>query len=202
MLRELLGGRKPSEFQMNPFVKTYIISESFLWAAWNFMSPIFAIFIVQYIPGARIETAATAYSAHLVARVLMELWAGKYLGGSSEIKKVQLTIFGIGIISFSYIGLIFTTSLPTLFLFYSMSGLGMGIAAPAKNTLFAKHLDRSKETFEWGFMDAMTFIAIALASALGGFIAQGYGFRTLFGIAGIVSFLSLYPYFLYLWKRD
>ena len=47
---------------------------------------------------------------------------------------------------------------------------------------------------EWGLADATAFIAIALAAALGGFIAESYGFRLLFILSAIVNIVSLTPY--------
>ena len=44
MLKEQFIGRNPSHFQVNPVVKAFIVSESFLWSAYNFIVPIFAIF--------------------------------------------------------------------------------------------------------------------------------------------------------------
>ena len=50
---------------------------------------------------------------------------------------------------------------------------------------------------EWGVSDATAFIAIAMAAALGGFIAGQYGFRVLFILSAIVNTISIIPYVLY-----
>ena len=55
---------------MNPLVKVFIASDIFLWSAWNFVMPIFAIFVISEIAGGNIEIAASAYSVFLITRVV------------------------------------------------------------------------------------------------------------------------------------
>ena len=197
MLRELFIGKRPSHFHINPLVKAFIISECFLWSAWNFIIPIFAIFALKDIVGGKIELAASGYSIHLVFRVIFELIVGRYLTRSSDSKKLKIAILGILTITVAYIGFIFTNTIFLFFFFYAVAGGGFGIVSPAKNTLFSTHLDKDKESMEWGVSDATAFIAIAMAAALGGFIAGQYGFRVLFILSAIVNTISIIPYVLY-----
>lgn len=194
-------GRRPSHFQLNPIVKTYIISEAFLWSAWDLMLPIIAIFISQKVVGGNIQLAATGYSIYLITRVIFELVVGRVLQGSTIRRKLTIAILGISLLSFGYLGFAFANSITLVFLFYCLLGIGMGIAAPAKVSLFSTHLDKNKESSEWSFTDAVTFICMALSTALGGFIAAEYGFQKLFLIACIVNTLSVIPYFLYLSEK-
>ena len=197
MLREIFLGKRPSHFHINPLVKAFIISECFLWSAWNFIIPIFAIFALKDIVGGKIELAASGYSIHLVFRVIFELIVGRYLTRSSDSKKLKIAILGILTITVAYIGFIFTNTIFLFFFFYAVAGVGFGIVSPAKNTLFSTHLDKDKESMEWGVSDATAFIAIAMAAALGGFIAGQYGFRVLFILSAIVNTISIIPYVLY-----
>lgn len=198
MIRGLFLGRNPSHFQINPIVKAFIISETFLWSAWNFVTPIFAIFVVSNIEGGNVQIAASVFSVYLIARVFSELLSGRYLLGKSDREKFILTIVGMLLVSLAYVGFSFSRTIFFLFVFYVVAGIGLGIAAPAKNSLFSTHLDRNKEPSEWGIYDAITFIGMALATALGGFIAGQYGFQFLFLLASIVNFLGIFPYLLYI----
>lgn len=40
MLKDQFLGRNPTHFKVNPVVKAFIISEAFLWSAYNFIIPI------------------------------------------------------------------------------------------------------------------------------------------------------------------
>jgi MFS family permease len=202
MLRESFLGHNPSHFiKVNPIVRAYIISESFLWSAWNFITPIFAVFATNHIEGGSVQVAASAFSAYLIARVMAELACGRYFSKSNDSQKITITMVGIAVISFAYLGFAFATSVPQLFLYYSVAGIGLGIASPAKNSLFSIHLDKNKETTEWSFSDASSFISMALASALGGFIAAIYGYKALFIVAYIVNMLAIPPYIFIIGKR-
>lgn len=200
MLRELLLGNNPTQFHVNPIVKVFIIAETMLWGAMNFILPIFALFVTT-IPGGNVETAATVYSVYMLIRVIFELMSGRLFAKTSDEKKVLITILGMGIMSVSYIGFAFSHSLFSLYFFYGMLGLGIGIISPVKNTLFSTHLDKNRETTEWGILDAMVFFVIAIASAVGGFIAQTYGFQTLFILAATINLLGIVPYLFYFQKN-
>lgn len=201
MLKEQFLGRNPSHFQINPIVKAFIVSETFLWSAWNFVTPIFAIFVVNNIEGGNVQIAASAFSVYLIARVFSELLSGRYLLGKIERGKFILTIGGMLFLSLSYVGFAFSNTIFYLFFFYAMAGVGLGIASPAKNSLFSTHLDKNKEPSEWGIYDAITFTGMALATALGGFIAGQYGFSFLFLLASIVNLLGIFPYLLYIREK-
>lgn len=198
MLREIFIGRAPSHFQVNPVVRAFIISETFLWSCWNSFAPIFALFATRNIPGGNAAVAASSFSAHLIVRVIVELITGRYLLNKRESTKFWATIIGIMLLSVSYFGFAFTNTITQLFLFYGVAGLGLGIASPAKNSIFSSHLDKEKEAIEWATLDAVVFIGMALSATLGGFVAITYGFKILFLVISVVNLFGVIPYFLYL----
>jgi MFS family permease len=197
MLKEQFIGRNPSHFRLSNIVEAFIISETFLWSAWNFVTPIFAIFVVNSIKGGNIQIAASAYSVSLIARVIFEIITGKYLNNKTDWNRLHLVILGMIVMSVAYLGFAFSHAIPLLFLFYILIGIGFGMASPAKYSLFTEHLDQDKATTQWSLYDAITLIGIASATALGGFIASLYGFTFLFILASIVNLLGIVPYFFY-----
>jgi MFS family permease len=198
MLRETFIGRVPSHFNLNRVVEAFIVSETFFWSAWNFITPIFAIFVINDIRGGNITIAASAFSFYLITRVIVEVIAGKYSIGKSDFHKLWLTIGGMILLSIAYIGFAFSHSIVALFFFYVVTGIAIGVATPAKNSLFSTHLDHNKESAEWGIYDAVILSGIALATALGGFIASIYGFEPLFLLAALINILGIVPYLLYI----
>jgi len=197
MLKEQFIGRYPSHFKLNKIVEAFIISETFFWSAWNFVTPIFAIFVVTSIKGGNVQIAASAFSICLIARVVLEIIAGKYLSNKTDKNKLLLTILGMILMSIAYVGFAFSHSILLLFLFYILIGAGFGLASPGKYSLFTDNIDKEKATTEWSMYDAITLIGIALATALGGFIASLYGFTFLFILASIVNLLGIVPYLFY-----
>ena len=202
MLGESFSGKNPSHFQMSPIVKSYIVGDSLLWSAWNLTTPIFAIFFINGIHNGNVQLAATGYSIYLVSRVVFELLTGPYLAKSTDRKKFIATCTGMVLISFAYLGFSVSTEIFQVFIFYALAGMGLGIASPAKNSLFSMHLDKNKESEEWSISDAISFVCMALATALGGLIAGQYGFKVLFYVAAIINMIGIIPYLPYVFKRD
>jgi len=197
MLKEAFIGRNPSHFHMDRIVEAFIVSETLLWSAWNFVTPIFAIFVVNSVEGGDIQIAASAFSIYLIARVITEIIIGRYLSRKTDGNKFILTVLGMLLMSVAYIGFSFSHTILLLFLFYILIGIGMGIASPAKNSLFIEHIDKNRSATEWSLYDAVTLIGVASATALGGFIAGTYGFSFLFLLAAVVNTLGIIPYLLY-----
>jgi len=197
MIKEQFIGRNPSHFHANRIIEAFIVSETLLWSAWNFVTPIFAIFVVNNVRGGNIQIAASAFSVCLIARVIFEILAGKYLNNPTDKDKLYLTILGMILMSVAYIGFAFSHTILYLFLFYIIIGIGFGVASPAKFALFTDHIDKNKSTTEWSLYDAITLLGIASATALGGFIASQYGFSFLFLLASIINFLGIIPYVLF-----
>jgi len=196
MLKEQFIGRNPSHFHVNKVVESFIVSETLLWSAWNFVTPIFAIFVVNNVRGGNIQTAASAFSVCLIARVVCEIMTGRYLNNRTDKDKLSITILGMIFMSLAYIGFAFSHTILHLFFFYIVIGVGFGVASPAKYSLFTDHIDKNKATTEWSLYDAVTLLGIASATALGGFIASVYGFSFLFILASIINFLGIIPYVL------
>jgi predicted MFS family arabinose efflux permease len=202
MIKETFLGRRPSHFHMNPVVKAFIVSEIFLWSSWNAIIPIFAIFAANNITGGNTEVAASSFSAHLIVRVIFELISGRYLSKSNDSQKFTMAIIGIILISMGYLGFAVTKNIASIFIFYGVVGMGLGIASPAKNCLFSSHLDKDKEVTEWSIYDGFVFMGMAMSAAIGGFIANRYGFSFLFYTVAITNLISIIPYILYAKKKS
>jgi len=186
--------KSKSQARVSPIIKAYIFSEAFLWSGWNLVIPIAALFVAAHVKGGNIEVAATGYSIHLTLRVILELISGKYLSKSTDRHKLYAASTGAILVSIALFLFAFSYTIPMLYFSFAVGGLGFGIGAPAKNALFSIHIDKDQETTEWGIADGVTFISMALATALGGFIATQFGFQLLFLIAGSVSLLACIPY--------
>lgn len=192
----------PSTFEINSLIKAYTISETLIWSAWNFITPIFAIYVTLVV-GGTVDVAATAYSVYLISRVIFGLVSGRYLTHKSVAYKFLLTILGMAIISLSYVGLAYSQLVIQLYIFYSMIGLGIGLATPAKNSLFSSHLTKDNDAAQWSTLDASVYLSMAFAAVVGGFIANNYGFEELFLVAAGLNLLGIVPYLIYInhWKK-
>lgn len=190
-------GHKPSHFKVNKIVRAFIMSETLLWSGWALVNPVFAIFVVDRVAGGNISTAAAAVTVYMIARIVFELWAGMRLSRSSNHTKFIYSIVGIVLVGLVYLGFGFATEIYHVFLLQVLSGLGFGISTPAKMSLFSDHLDKSRESVEWGWYDAAVFGGMALTAFLGGVIAANFGFRALFIVSSVTIFLGAIPFVLF-----
>jgi hypothetical protein len=87
-------------------IRSYIISESLIWSAWNAVFPIMAIYITSKVTGGTIESAGIAYSIHLVFRVVFEISVGKVLHNASDRKKFAISVIGLTLMSIAYAGFV------------------------------------------------------------------------------------------------
>jgi len=191
-------GHRPSSFsKISPFVRAFITADSLMWSAINLSTPIFAIFVAEDVLGGNVETAAISFSVYYVVRVFAELITGRALQESSDARKLNAMVLGIIVTGISYLGFAYVSSLSLLYFFQGLSGIGLGTLAPPKYALFSTHLDKGRESSEWGLYDASVFIGMGFAAALGGFLAEQYGFKILFIVSAVVIWLTIIPYRLY-----
>src|SRR5690242_11601358 len=102
MLKEQFLGHRPSHFTINPIVKAYIVSESFVWASWYLVTPLLSVFVVKNISGSSIEEAGFSFSINFVSRIIFELASGRYLLGSTDRQKFSLTILGMTLMTIAF----------------------------------------------------------------------------------------------------
>ncbi len=197
MLKESFLGRNPSHFVINPIVKAYIVSESLVWSGWYLATPLLSIFVVKFIPGSTIEQAGFSFSIYFISRVVFELISGRYLVNSTDRNKFSLAIIGMVCTTIAFLGLAFSSTILHVYYFFAIAGAGLGLATPAKNGLFSVHLDKNKESTEWSLADGAQFTCMALATALGGFVANSFGFQMLFLITAVINLIAIIPYLLY-----
>ena len=78
-----------------------------------------------------------------------------------------------------------------LFLVQIIFGIGEAIGTPAFDGLYSRHLDKGKYVSEWGLWESLDYIVAGVAAVIGGFLAKIYGFKFLFIVMLILSFIGL-----------
>jgi len=186
---------------MNPIVTAFILSEAFFWSAWNFVTPILAVFVVDTLPNGNVRTAAFGFTLYLLVRVITELLVSNYIKFQSDRKRMFTDMVGMVTLSASYALIAVAPSILTFYIFFIIAGISFAISSPAKYSLFSINLGRSQASKTWGVYHAVTFTGMGIATALGGVIANQFGFKVLFIIAGTLNLFGLLPYWLYNMKH-
>lgn len=196
MLHPQFINRLPGR-SFNPFVKTFMISDGLLFSAWSLIFPLFAVFVTTQISGGDIKAAASTVTTYFVVRIITEIFSGKYLSQFSEGRKLKVLMLGMVFVAVAYIGFAFSNSLTQIYLFWTIAGIGWGLATPTRLSLFSLHLDRDQAVTEWSTTDVINLSLIALSTAVGGFIATNYGFQVLFLLAAVINLLGIIPFYIY-----
>ncbi len=201
MLHKLFGAYVPSGKKVDPVVRAFIISETFFWSGQNMLAPIFGIFIIEQVAGGSVEAAGMAVTAYMIARIFSELIVGKTLAGTHDKKKFWFSIVGIVVVALLYYLFIFVNTVMGVYLLQALLGIAFGIVSPAKYALFSEHLDKGKESTEWGIYDAAIFSGMALTAMMGGFITQLYGFDVLFLLSSALILIGAIPFSVFVHLR-
>ena len=72
----------------------------------------------------------------------------------------------------------------------------MGMNIPGFTAIFTRHIDKGREAFDWSVRAALVGIGAGITGALGGIIANRFGFDVLFTGASIFILLSAFLPFL------
>src|SRR3989339_188444 len=180
--------RSIKHFNINPIIKILILSDLVIWSSYNLLAPVFAIFITRQIPGAGLESVGIAASLYFITKAICEVPVGVTLdrikGERDELYSAMLgTILTAGV----YFSYIFVSEVWHLYLLQVLLGVSAALAFPGWYSIFTRHVDKTKQAFEWSLYDICMGVGIAFASALGAFIADKFGFQSLFVVIGIAT---------------
>ena len=189
---------------LNPAVRAFVISEALFWSGWNFVAPIFSVFVIREIPHATVSQAAYAFTLYLSCRMLVELFISRKAGKLSNPQRAVVDIVGMVIVSMAYLAIAAKPTLNTVFVFYAVAGIGFGISSPVKYSLFSRSLEKETEASVWGLYDVVILLGMAVATTLGGLIADHFGFKQLFLLASVVNILGALPYLFFIrwWRTE
>jgi len=176
---------------INKVIEVLIFSDMALLAGMGFLTPIFAIFLTQNIQGATIQTAGLASGIYWIVNSLAMIPIGKYLDKREGEKDDLLAIIlGNALTALVALGYIFSRLPWHIYFLQVIYGLGMALNIPAYTAIFSRHLDKGKEAYGWGVRGALTGVVIGVAEAVGGYIANHFGFNILFAAAALIVLAS------------
>ncbi|MEX2054087.1 MAG: MFS transporter [Candidatus Colwellbacteria bacterium] len=177
--------------KVNKVVKFMVLSDLLLYVGWGFISPIFAIFVIENIAGATLTTAGIAGAIYWFFRAIVQPFVANLLDKREGEKDDLIALIGsllvLGFISF-WLAFIRTTEM--LYFAQIFHGLAFGVYSVAWPSIFTRHIDKGKVAFDWSLDRGSIGIAVAAASILGATVAEALGFEMVFILAGIGSIIS------------
>lgn len=179
-------------FGVNRIIKTIVITDFFYNSAFASFGPVFAIFITSQIEGGSVKVAGFAAAIYWIVKSLVQLPIARLLdktdGERDDFWALFLGSFLSGLVPLAYI---FASKPIHLYVIHGFYGFIMAWVVPAWYSIFTRHVDKWRISFEWSLDSVFSVgLAAAGATALGGYIADRFGFTTLFLLASVVSVFS------------
>jgi len=177
--------------KINHVIKTLVLSDFFVNAGFSVFAPIFAIFITKQIQSGTIEVVGFAAAIVQIVKVSLEIPIARFLDKNhGEYDDFYSLIFGsflVAMVPFMYL---IATEVRHIYFISALYGAGIAFIVPPWYAIFSRHLDKLNESFEWSVDSVAIGIAAAGASAVGGILAQKFGFNFVFLIGGIFAVLG------------
>jgi len=177
--------------QVNRIVKFFVLSDLFLLAGWGLIDPIFAVFIIQRIPGATVVTVGIAAGIYWILRSILQVPIANYLDRTpGEKDDFYALVVGLIIAGFSAFSFALITNVWQLYAVQIIRALAFALYGAAWPTIFSRHLDKDRVSFDWTCDGVAAGLAAGVAGLLGGIIAERFGFTSVFVLGAILSLFA------------
>ncbi len=177
--------------KVNRLIRCFIISDFLFFSGWGLISPIFAIFVIQQIPGADLITVGTVAAVYWVIKALFQIPVSIYLDRhAGERDDFYALVAALMLAGFTSLAFLLTRTTVQLYTVVLLQGIAFGLYTPAWSAMFARHLDREHYSFDWSLDSTAVGLAAGITGFIGGALATGLGFTAVFIGASILSFAS------------
>lgn len=178
---------------VNRVIRTMLVSDFYINSGLSLFGPVYAIFVAGNIAGATIATVGFAAAISQIVKVCLEIPISRYLdknhGEYDDYYSLVTGNFIIALVPFLYL---FASKVHHIYLIEALMGVGVACAVPPWHAIFSRHLDKNEENFEWSLKSISIGLAIAGAAAVGGLMAQRFGFDIVFILGGFVALIGAF----------
>lgn len=174
--------------RINKMIRTLVTSDFLLISGFAVFGPVLAIFITQKIEGGSLAIIGFTAAIFQIVKSSIQIPIANYLdknhGEKDDFYSLIIGSFLIALVPFLYL---LARKPIHLYIINAVYGLGAAFAIPPWNAIFTRHIDKMHESTDWAVESVSIGIGAASAAALGGIIAEKFGFQTVFTIAGFVA---------------
>lgn len=174
--------------KVNHVVRTLVLSDFFINAGFSVFAPVFAIFVTKQVEGGTLQMLGFAAAIFQIFKSVLQIPIAKYLdknhGEYDDFDSMVFGTFLIALVPFLYL---FATKASHIYIIQALYGIGAAFAIPPWYAIFSRHLDKMHESVEWSMDSIAIGIAAAGSAALGGIMAQKFGFQFVFLAGGLFA---------------
>lgn len=177
---------------VNRIIRTLVLGDVLFFSAFGLVSPIFAVFVTDQVKGATVATVGFAATINLLIRAALQLPIARYIDShKGEKDDFFLMVIGSLLVSVTPFLYLLVKTPFELYLAQAVYGVGGGFSNPGWYAIFTRHIDKNKEGTEWSLENVGVALAAAGAAAIGGVVAQSFGFNSLFVGVGVLALIGL-----------
>lgn len=174
--------------KINHVVKTLVLSDFFINAGFSVFAPVFAIFVTKQIDGGTLAVVGFAAAIFQIFKSGLQIPIARYLdknhGEYDDFYSMVLGTSLIALVPFLYL---FATKANHIYMIQAIYGIGASFAIPPWYAIFTRHVDKMQENVEWSLDSIAIGIGAATSAALGGLLAQKFGFQFVFILGGVFA---------------
>lgn len=176
----------------NKVVKYLILSDLAFWTGWGLINPVFAIFITDKIIGGSAFVVGLASAIYWITRSLLRVPVGILLDACpSERDDYFILVAGLFIASLVPFGFIFAQIPIHVYILQVIHALGMAMSLSGWAAIFTRHIDKGRESTEWGLDSTSVGLGIGIAGVAGGWAVVKFGFTPVFMVVGIFGLIGV-----------
>lgn len=176
------------KFSVNKVIKHLILFDLATISGWGLLSPIFAIFITKQIAGGSLLVVGLATAIYWLVKSIAQWPIARYLDETpSENDDFYSLVMGSCLVTIVPFGYIFASLSWHIYLLEVILAIGEAMVVPAWYAIFTRHVNKFQIGREWTLDSVSIGLGTAVAAALGSWIANRFGFPTVFVLVGMFS---------------
>ncbi len=178
---------------MNLVIQSLIFASFLFEVGFGLFFPVFAVFITQQVEGGDIAVAGYAAGIYWILKSILQIPVGKFLDRKKgEIDDYWALFAGHFLMGLSVLLYVFVQTTWHLYFLQALLAVGGALAVPSWYAMFLRHVDKRREGYEWSINSSLSYgLGTGGAGAIGGFLAEQYGFHFLFIAGAIFIWMSL-----------
>lgn len=150
--------------------------------------PVFAVFVTKQIGGGSLEVIGFATAIFQIFKSGLQIPIARYLDKNhGEYDDFYSMIFGTSLIVLVPFAYLFATTANHIYMIQAVYGIGAAFTIPPWYAIFSRHLDKMRENVEWSMDSIAIGVGAAMSAAIGGILAQKFGFQFVFVIGGVLA---------------
>ncbi len=181
------------DLKVGKLVKYFVLSDFFLLAGWGFLDPIFAVFVVQKLPGGNLVTVGIMAAIYWITKSALQVPIANYLDKTAGEKDDFVALIGGLILAgISAMAFALAKTVWEAYLIQAVHAIAFAFYSASWPAIFSRHLDKDRFAFDWSLDSVSIGVASGITGLLGGIVASAWGYTAVFIMTGVLSFVAAF----------